>query len=259
MKNLEIDDRFCLDLREIFTPETALKMIQAFPQADIVYVGSSFCGRYFLSCRRILEVCKEAGKNIILTVPVLSQNELAEGKMLLASVEANEIIVNDYAMLKYVRDQLGYQVGMGRLFFKEPRDGRLPVYLERAVTTWLDVRGAVSSIELDPVCRWMNLDELGSEYEIAMNSPWCYMSFGRICKYASIHQEATMKYRSNTECSFECRHVYEIHRDQDRPDFLLLRRIGKAIYFENTNVTFQNRKPDRILYFPLREMMGEKK
>ena len=255
MKSLESGSKFVLDLREVTVASDVPYLLAKFPKTKMVYVGSSFCGRYFFSCREIVNAWKKKNVHVSLTVPIMSQNELREGKKLLREAAVDEIIVNDLGMYNYTSKELGYKVGLGRLFHKEPRDARFPMYLERVVTPWIDIPGKVSSIELDPVANTMDLSQLKGDYEIALNHSYCYQSFGRICKYASIHLDMEKKFRSDSTCAYECLHHYEIHVNELVPDSKSLIRVGKALIFENSNVLCLHRSPDRLLYYPITELI----
>ncbi len=95
----------------------------------------------------------------------------------------------------------------------------------------------------------------GSEYCVGLHAPFCYMTTGNICKFASIHYPVVQKFRPNLSCGMECAHVidfYSGHVMQTDCDPLLI-RIGRTLYFKNESVQTIGRFFDRIIYFPVKE------
>lgn len=238
-----------------------------------IYIGSSFCSQYFLKFSEYDEVfyyCRERKIPITLTIPVFSEKDLEKGKEKIEKIcleginIIDEITVNDIGMLAFLQNKSTLRLNLGRLFFKDSRDCRIPDYMNGCLTPallthlsddyWSQLR--FEGIELDPVNRCIDLSSLnGSEYCVGLHTPFCYMTTGNICKFGSIHYPVAQKFRPNLSCGMECTHVidfYSGHVMQTDCDPLLI-RIGRTLYFKNESVQAIGRSFNRIIYFPVKE------
>jgi hypothetical protein len=209
-----------------------------------VYLGSSFCSQYFLrfsGYERIFAFCSSKGIHATLTLPIFSEKDLEAGKRKIAQICEtcgaciDEITVNDIGMLAYVRGLARYRINLGRLFNRNPRDCRIPEHM--AMTRRLSIPDAdllesadIASIEFDPTNAAF---EAGGSGQIAVHTPYCYISTGNICKFASIHHDVDDKFRPNAACRMECHHICDIYRDHvpatgaDTEIF----RFGRTLYY----------------------------
>lgn len=238
-----------------------------------VYIGSSFCSQYFLNFfgyHEVFNYCREKKIPVTLTVPVLSEKDLKKGKEKINRVcldgvnIIDEITVNDIGMLAFLNGMSTVRLNLGRLFFKDPRDCRVPDYMNENLPLtllthlsdnyWSRLR--FEGIELDPIKWYIDLSLLnGSEYYVGLHVPFCYMTTGNICKFASVHYPVEQKFRPNLSCGMECEHIidfYSGHVMQTDCDPLLI-RIGRTLYFENEHVKTIGQSFDRIIYFPVKE------
>lgn len=238
-----------------------------------IYVGSSFCSQYFLhfsGYKELFQYCKSRQIHVTITVPVISEKDLENGKKKISCLykEGEEIVdeftVNDIGMLYYIQNNYNKNINLGRLFFKDPRDCRIPSYINSTVApAMLSYLGNlqyhathVTGIELDSISKQLNLTQV--EYKnisISIHAPLCYMTTGNICKFASIHYQPDKKYRPNMHCQMECLHVmdfYSDHVQQTDCDTVLI-RIGRTLYFENDIPRTIGHSFQRIIYFPIKE------
>lgn len=274
---------FCLNLCELFNssvpcfgmdensakrPEWVLTQ-----RLERIYIGSNFCSQYFLNFKGwefVLTYCRKMQLSVTLVVPVFSEKDLKSGKariheiLTVAGDIIDEVTVNDIGMLSYVHENFEKKINLGRLFFKDPRDSRVPDYSKRVVTPYLinnlnhefwkqfDIHG----IELDQVSGKIDLSGLNCfDLNIAFHSPLCYMTAGNVCKYASIHKRPEYKFRPNVKCGMECQHITDYYTDHiPKTDVdVTLMRIGRTVYYQTETAVFIGRTPDRIIYFPYRE------
>lgn len=242
-------------------------------KAGRIYFGSYFCDRFFLKFkgyRELLQCCKVKNIHATLVIPVFSQNTLAAGKKRISEIcesqddVIDEITVNDPGMLCYIENLNRYKVNSGRLFFKNPRDCRVPEYTDSIIAPSFlsklnqenQKKHPINCIELDPTNRILDVSEIkDSDVKVAFHSPFCYMTTGRICKFASIHKEIDKKFRPNVNCQMECLSIsdsYTGHVVQTNCDPIIY-RIGRTLFFVNNKSEIAGKNTDRLIYFPVTE------
>lgn len=236
--------------------------------AERLYVGSNFCSQYFLRQPMSLwseafALCRQRGMAATLVVPVVSQRDLASACSLVEELlnshgdMIDEITVNDIGMFAHCREQCGRPLNLGRLFFKEPRDPRYADLFERrhavglpAVLTDLFSGGGVSGIELDPTHAALDLSEIRGlmpHVNVGVHMPYCYLSTGTICEFASIHRPVREKFRPNLPCALECARCsvgYEL------PYGTRLLKWGRAVYFPNHGCSVCEGEAFRMIVTP---------
>ncbi len=242
-------------------------------QVERIYVGSAFCSQYFLRQTRydfILNFCQQHNIKVTLTIPVFTEKDLIFGmekveKLLDKGEEVvDEVTVNDIGMLACLQTKVKVRINLGRLFFKDPRDCRIPSYKEKMIEPvllsnlendfWRTFR--FDLVELDSTNRVINTSILlKTDIDIGIHYPFCYMSTGNICKFASIHKDIASKFRPNIACNLECEHIidtYSGHITQTDCEPIIY-RLGRTLYYETEVSEFVGRQPSRIIYFPINE------
>jgi hypothetical protein len=195
-----------------------------------IYVGSYFCQNYFCGgAEEIIASAVRRGLKITIVVPVFS--DLKSGwqtaEKLLA--EADEICVNDYGALERAKN-LGREIVLGRLFFKESRDPRYPEIknlsftLNAGALKLIEDYG-IKRIEIDGAENFFIPDKFKKPVEIASHFPLAYITYGQICLFASINRECEKKFRSRVPCAFQCMRSKIFYPDGN------FTRIGKAVFF----------------------------
>ena len=238
-----------------------------------LYMGSSFCSQYYIKMfgyEQILKYCAEQGIHVTLTIPVFSEKDICLGKRKTDEIcrkgvgIIDEITVNDIGMLSYLQNKQQYHFNLGRLFFKDPRDCRMPDYTKKTVSPMLLSQLTddywesfnISFVELDPTNAIVDTSCIEkTDINIGLHLPYCYMTTGNICKFASIHKDVKYKFRSNLQCEMECVHISDIysgHIPQTNCD-PILNRFGRTLYFEVGSVDFVGKKASREIYFPVNE------
>ena len=270
----------CINFCEVLTrthleagiPQRIIKHIEnRYSGAKIsrIYIGSSFCSQYLKKMNfwdLLMQLCEEKELHITLCLPVISERDLDSVKELLCSWVAvsdriDEITVNDLGMLRFVSHTFSCKINLGRLFVKDPRDVRVQAYFNSCIQPSIlsyDLSSmGISGIEIDPMSRQMNLEGSNPDgVSIYLHSPYCYMTTGNICKYASVHKAPEKKFRPNASCNFECSSVCETYHAEKGDYSFDIIRVGRGVYFRNPDPSV-NGRVDRILYFPVEELLGK--
>lgn len=241
------------------------------PEVKRIYAGSNFCSQYFLHInwwKLLFEECRNRGWKLTLTLPVFSQKDLKKGKERIGEILGqgtdviDEITVNDVGMLHYISRECGGKINLGRLFFKDARDVRIREYDEGTVVPNLLVSWEshplgnvqIHGIELDRMSSRIDLSDCPlSGMILGVHSPFCYMSTGNICKFASIHKEMEYKFRPNIPCAMECAEIYEHYRARFGGKDSDVIRFGRTIYYLKNDCEVVGKQVDRDIYFPVRE------
>lgn len=273
---------FCINLCDIFSMnareeyiEMSIAKIENMTKKKIkrIYLGSYFCDRFFLNFKGyhdLLQYCKVKKIHATLVVPVFSQNTLCKGKKRISEIceclegVIDEVTVNDLGMLCHIKNLNKYRVNLGRLFFKNPRDCRVPEYTDSIISPgflsklnqeiWK--KQLINCIELDPTNRILDVSEIKSlDVEIALHSPFCYMTTGKICKFASIHKDIDKKFRPNVNCQMECMSISDTYTGHVVPTNCdpIIYRIGRTLLFENNESEIVGKNLERLIYFPVKE------
>lgn len=272
---------FCLNLCEILSPEGSLPisvptLLEEFRAEGIkqpierIYLGSSFCSQYFLHTyfwTNILNLCKTYSLPVTLTLPIFSEKDLVNGKKKIADIlqldsQVDEITVNDAGMALYIKENYPkLHLNLGRLFFKAARDIRVDGYYRASFAhpcgREMASEFGADGIELDLTHEKVTTtfgESSGNILTVAFHGPFCYQTTGNICKFASIHRELDQKFRPNSPCTAECRHIAECNVKLNQGTVLY--RIGRTVYFYVPNYSEYLTEGDRFIYFPARELLG---
>ncbi len=267
-----------LNLNEIVFPQnlTEISKIKKYVenetglQFDRIHIGSNFCSQYFITLANYFIQHPEIFDTdvpITLTIPVVSQKNLKEVKELIPKLIdiiglIDEVTVNDLGMLNFLKDK--YNLNLGRLFFKDSRDFRINEYTQQTVTpnfsVMLPEKDSISGVEMDNVTKSLNLDSFPEDKFISIHYPYTFQSTGNICKFASIDKPRELKFRPNSQCGLECRKVHDFYKElfgnkeNIEENLTQIFRYGRTVYFLNDDVEYGSRKPDRLIYFPLKEL-----
>ena len=232
-----------------------------------VYVGSYFCSQYFLSLKidKLVEVVRDRNIKMTLVLPIFSEKDLniAKSKILkilqTSEIMIDEITVNDFGMLTYIQSNFDIKVNLGRLFFKDARDVRVnEYYLQKGKVNILSVLenivdiSKINYIELDETNKMIDVND---NYNVAVHFPFCFMTTGNICKYASINKSLECKFRPNDRCGQECSCVYEHYSEIYNGTPIELYRIGRTVYAYMTERSEITNK-EREIYFPFIEIVN---
>ena len=273
IRKKKMDEINCLNICDILhqtlVKKEEIKYLLHEKQVKRIYIGSYFCGNYFLSIteNNIKELLSYFEKKIVinLVIPTFNQKNLHCGKekidLFLQSFtdKIDEITVNDYGMLAYINDKYSKPIFLGRLFMKDYRDPRYYAHFNQTITPKilssyleeLKVKYRIKGVEFDPINSILNFSIAPFDIEISMHTPYCYNTMGQICELASIVKDIDNKFRPNDECTFACNdHFIQFYSDE-KIQFV---KLGRAVYFYNQATQIIGINSIRILYFPLREL-----
>ncbi len=245
----------------------AMKLAQ-YNSCKRLYVGSSFCGKYFLqqsdkTLIELSELCCHEDIKVTLVLPTFSEGDLESGKRKIGQIiecckdAIDEITVNDFGMLPYVKENYNKAVNLGRLFMKDYRDPRYTEYFQIPVkpkmfTTYLNnvlKEYGVNSCEFDLTHKIIDFSEVPKGIIPGLHVPYCYQTVGRICEYASISKEIAKKFRPNDYCDEKC---IENYIEYSLPDEnLKYIRFGRTIYFKHPGYELRGLGDYRLIYFPV--------
>ena len=238
-----------------------------------IYIGSYFCSRYFIYMKRFMNklfyYAKHNNMKLTLVIPVFSEKDINISKKVISEIISSseeiidEVTVNDLGMLFYIKEKFNIKINLGKLFFKEPRDLRVPEYYYTEVVKPeiakiicdREIKEHISLIELDEVCNKICTDNI-DDFNIGIHIPFCYMSTGNICKFASINKNIDLKFRPNDSCKQECLSVYEHYCEYYNESKIDIYRLGRAIYsFTRERCELSN--VSREIYFPFLEIIDK--
>lgn len=274
----EIGLNICdIQRRVLGKPEIILGTILDSKKLDNVsrlYVGSYYCSNYFLQTpkngyRELLLFAKRRGLKVTLVIPPLFEKDLKASKELLLylkslSIELENIIdevsINDLGMLELIQKETSVEIFMGRLLQKDNRDPRYSdFYVQKHVPrTFNDyykkfiTENGISGIEIDCTHETIEIpDALGST-KVAVHKPYCYMSLGSICEFASISKPDNKKFRFADSCKCECDSAFIecIYSPENT-----FERIGRSVQFENGDCEICSAIPYRLIYTPIAELL----
>lgn len=256
-------DDYCLNLCDISDYYCVNCKIEDFYHR--IYIGSYFCSQFFLKfdITRLLNSINN--QNVTLVIPIISQKNLSKGKERIASLieyfNIDEITVNDVGMLSYISDNFRVKINLGRLFFKESRDLRYLEYINQKYILPEDiidlqsvlVNSSISAIEIDQIATELDISK--AKDKIIVHEPFCYISTGQICEFASIRKGYEEKFLKNCSCCKECQLNIITYKKmvQKTKEDVKFYKIGRAIYFLNENCKIISSQKYRRVYFPVLE------
>ncbi len=211
------------------------------PNAERLYIGSSFCDRYFVYTNPALweKAVRKAGERkmkVTLVVPSPSQRYLAAVKDLTSSLlmafpeDIDEIVANDYAMIAWAASAYPeIKLWCGRILHKDTRDPRYKG--ETGICKLLDhiadgkIFGCrITGIEADMV-NSLRLDKTDSVM-LGVHMGYTYVSMGRLCEFSGISRPIKHKFRLDEPCARQCNYNWISYCD-DAASFL---KYGRAVY-----------------------------
>ncbi|WP_310604751.1 hypothetical protein [Anaerosporobacter sp.] len=241
--------------------------VAGYEHVERIYIGSYFCAQYFLHMDdnlidEIVTYAKSMEMRLTLVIPIIAQKELEN---VLNKIERycdyfencmDEITVNDYGMLAYIHETYDVRLNMGRLFMKDYRDPRYPVYFKselrpKIFTKYLSrlIREyQIDGMEFDLTHLIINFESKPSGILIGLHTPYCYMTVGQICEYASINKEVEKKFRPNQPCAKECQETIIRYDLRDNREWI---RVGRGLFFENRECQIEGINKYRAIYFPV--------
>lgn len=271
----------CVNLCEVAPPDASADELErlvaracaeaGFPHCGRVYVGSYFCENYFCALgdafhESLRELCGRHGLAATLVVPVFGQASLDEGERRVDEALGSfgdvfdEVVANDVARFLDLGGRFGKRLGLGRLFSKEMRDGRIGALAHRVAAPELSAEaleclaaarraGAPGPVvELDPVADVVDASHilaLAPGATVALHLPYCYATTGRNCTAASVDAPAERKFRLGRPCSLQCLGVRQAWRTAEGAPHV---KHGRTFFFENPACAIAGTPAWRIVY-----------
>ena len=223
-----------------------------------LYLGASFCGRFF----NVIAVsqfcffsayCAANNIPVSLTIPIFTQQHLAEGKRVIQKLLdtygelIDEVTVNDCGMYTWLHDRFGGRFFSGRLMNKVNRDPRYPVYGDQSVQI-PKAPISVSGAELDACSSTLIIESPCKEFTAAVYCPYSYISTGEICSYASLYYDIAKKFTPISACPVNCGKYYTKHEDSTGNIFY---HIGNTIFYKTEFPRIVGVTSQRSIYMPL--------
>jgi hypothetical protein len=195
-----------------------------------VYVGNETCERLLPTPRAIrawVASAREGRLALSLVLPPLSRDGLAKAEGVvraLEGVEDSEVVANDWGTVHRLRSLFpGVAIVLGRLTHKMLRDPRLadrfdsplaPMSARSALCRSGELapgfralmeRYGIGRREIDPFLQPLEEDEWeGRGERLSVHLPYQFVTMGRGCLPAAIHQEGKGKFVAGGPCRTEC-------------------------------------------------------
>lgn len=242
-------------------------------EIDRIYVGSYYCSNYFLkqsnaNYTSIIYTAKKNNYKITLVIPPLFQKKLTEAeqkiKILLeeGADVIDEVTINDLGMLNVRSWFKGKKINLGRLLQKDNRDPRYEQYYNEShiFRTFSEYykkfykKEKIDGVEVDCTNKEIVIPNDVPKLEIGLHIPFCYISLGSICEYASMDKEKGKRFIFDDSCTMGCNRA---HIECQLEDNLSFYRIGRSVVFQNEDCNILGKTNNlRIIYSPIKELFG---
>lgn len=231
-----------------------------------IYIGSSFCALYALKMEKkkledAFRLCREREWKVTLEIGLVTEKYFeAMNDKVIDIIEQgkgclDELAVNDYGTLMWARKNTSLHLFLGRLFFKDYRDPRYPDSIDRIYQPHMFhsyfpkivAEFGIDGVEMDPVAKELDLSKAMKGLTYAVHTPYCYITTGQICEYASISKQVERKFRPNSSCSMECIKYHSQYQLEDGQNWY---RKGRAIFFRNDHCKISGVEKIRYIVNP---------
>lgn len=228
-------------------------------------MGSHFCCLYFLkfasaALEKLQGVLAEKSVKVTLCLPIFSQGHLGRGKEELEKIlrayggYIDEISVNDFGMLRYVKEKYpDVKINFGRMMNKDVRDIRYDDYFNAVhkptistLSSSIAEEYGVSGVDLDITNRFLDLSDL--KQTAAIYYPYVFLTTGNICEFASVGLPVEKKFRPNLHCNAGCRKL-SVSYENDAG--IAYRKVGRTVYFPVVDFSVSGKEDYRLVYQPL--------
>lgn len=213
---------------------------------ELIYVGSYFCDKYFCGISEkywdaIMHKAIEKKILVALVIPTPSQTLLDQLKLIVDKLleryanVISEVVVNDYAMLKYMLKYTTLKIWCGRTMSKDIRDSRYPtnqrnckLYEHVCAGEIMGMHNVIYGVEVDVVG---SLSVVPSQnVMLGVHVPLAYITFGRHCEIGSSELPIEEKFRLDKYCGRQCEKNWIIYSEGA---FI---KYGRTIYCGNFSI-----------------------
>lgn len=237
---------------------------------DRVYFGNEFCERLLWKSahvRKMAALCAENNMKLTLVTPYcsdLTQEKISAVLTDCADLDIiDEIVVNDWGVLNIIRKHFPkYRCVFGRILDKMKRDPRISkkeylsyfskdglIMLQSPTASSKDYRAfmteqGVDRFEIDNVIQGLYLEDV-TDKQISIYMPYGFVTNGKICQFAGIHNKPEDKFQVNTCCRQECqslmqimqKHLTALPSETDKKlDNIRVIRKGNTVFFMNADI-----------------------
>jgi len=233
-----------------------------------IYFGSEFCERLIPvenELNRVISFCLENDKPLTLVTPFLTNKGLAKVKELLKifyskAQQAWEVVINDWGLLYYMKQEGYNNIVLGRLLTKQKRGPRISylkdIFPDSAlahfkkfsvdkpeVVDFLYNMGVIR-FELDNVLQGI---ESSSNMPKSVYYPYVYVSTTRYCLLSKVDKDK-FKLRKIDSCNKECNKFMFVLNHKGMPRTLYLR--GNTLFYKNDKLPDDLEKLDidRVIF-----------
>ncbi len=220
---------------------------------DRIYFGHETCERRIPSSAELNEAKKFCNKNgfaLSLMTPFCTNSGLKKIRPLLNLLsKQDEVIVNDFGILKTVSEKSKAEPVCGRLLNRQYRDPRIAEFknapkpmlehLSKSHTSTPQFISLLKSFgvkraELDNLLQGIGTDLAGTGFKASLYFPLVFISATRLCLTANCTSFSKAKNIGIFPCKKEC---IEFSFRLENPEFKQpLYLIGNALYFKNNSM-----------------------
>lgn len=213
---------------------------------ELIYVGSYFCDRYFCGISEkcwdtVMRKAIERQISVALVIPTPSQSHLGNLKSIADKLleryagVINEVVVNDFAMLKYISKYDSLKIWCGRTMSKDIRDPRYTteqrnckLYEHICAGEIMGTDHTIYGVEVDVVGPLSVASSQG--VMLGVHIPIAYITFGRHCEIGSSELPIEEKFRLDKCCSRQCEKNWMIYSEGA---FI---KYGRTVYCDNLSI-----------------------
>jgi hypothetical protein len=221
------------------------------PSGSRLVFGNDFCEALLPGPARLLRMVRGArvrGAPFTWVTPPVTDAGLGKLRRLLPVLADEdgeaEVVVNDWGTLRLLRERApGLRPVLGRLLARMHRDPRVPTSgplgAASAPFTALLRANGVDRVELDAAPPGQAPEFGGSGLRATVHLPFGFVSSGRICPFAAVHQEKERMFLPGSRCRAECR-TWNATMESPTP-----RPSGEALLAAG-NTVFQRHSPELL-------------
>lgn len=236
-----------------------------------LYFGNEFCQHLIPSLRDfkiILDFVLKHNMHFSLVTPYVTNEGIESLRPLLKHVVSNfpdaEIIINDWGVLRLLRDEFGgLNLVLGRLLTKQKRGPRILSIKDKVPSTMIQhfkesnidvpilsdflINNRINRVELDNLLQGITRE--AASLRASLYFPFAYVTTTRFCLTASSERQIRFS-RSIYACNKECQRYTFRLRHKNMPVDLFLK--GNTQFFKNRDMSYNldDLNIDRIVYEP---------
>ncbi|MDP6670885.1 MAG: hypothetical protein QGI60_03650 [archaeon] len=240
-----------MNLQKAFFAETLPLLLESdLSDFDRVYFGHETCDRRLPSLKELSEakeLCRRKSLPFSLVTPFCTTAGIKKLEPLLKSLSRDdEVIVNDFGVLKLAHENSETEIVCGRLLNKQYRDPVIasfdmaPSELKEHLKTSQVSSGLfrellkgfnVKRVELDNLLQGIGTNLVGLDLTASLYHPFTFIAATRLCLCANCDKLSFAKKIGIFPCKKEClKYSFKFEAEQFKNPLFL---FGNALFFEN--------------------------